>query len=87
MNSHQQRIAQALLDVLADPKGANGGLLAEGLLMGEVRLRTTPPATLAEFEEVLVFCEREQWVTSQRTKFGSLRWAITDAGQVARRES
>ena len=87
MNSHQQQTVRAILDVLAEPEGVNGGLMAEALLHGAVHLKTNPPATLAEFESALQFCERQKWVTSQRGKLGSLRWAITDAGQVAKREA
>ena len=86
MNSHSQQIIRALLDVLNDPHGVDGGLLAEALLHGAVMQRTRPPATLDEFENALRFCEREQWITSQRSKIGALRWAITDAGIVARRD-
>ena len=86
MNSHGQQIVRALLDVLNDPRGVDGGLISEGLLHGAVMHRTRPPATLAEFEDALNLCEREQWITSQRGKLGALRWAITDAGIVARRD-
>lgn len=86
LTAHQQQIARAIMDVLSDPEGASGGLIAESVLHGAVRQVTTPPASLAEFEEALRFCEGQRWVTSQRGKLTALRWAITDEGRVARRD-
>lgn len=86
MNAHQERTIKAVLDALDDPDVFDGGLIDEPQLHGAVMQRTTPPAQIAEFDDALHYCASHKWITSQRGRLNKLRWAITDAGRVARRD-
>lgn len=83
MTDRQLQIIGAILDALG---ALDGGLLAAPLLHAAVQRKTTPPATLSDFEERLLYCEVQRWVTGMDGKFGTRKWAITEAGELARRE-
>lgn len=86
MTAHQEQTLRALLAALIDADAFDGGLIDEPQLHGAVLLRTTPPATLTEFEEALHHAEKLKWIVSQRGKYGRNRWTATDLGRIARRE-
>lgn len=83
MNAHGQQIVRAILEVLGE---LEGGLMAEALLHGEVSLRTTPPATLSDFEQRLKYCQAQKWVQGLDGRLGTRKWAITELGESARRD-
>lgn len=83
MNARQLAITAAILDALSQ---LDGGLLAEPLLHAAVQRKTTPAATLSDFEDRLRSCEAAKYVAGMDSKFGQRKWAITDAGELARRE-
>ena len=81
---YHRTIDEAILDVLSP---LDGGLMTEAILHAAVERKTTPRATLADFEERLRYCETRKWITGRTSPFGGARkWAITDAGEIARRE-
>lgn len=83
MNAHPQQIIRAILAVLGE---LEGGLMAESLLHGEVALRTTPPATLSDFEQRLKYCEAQKWINGIDGRLGTRKWAITEQGEAVRRD-
>ncbi len=83
MTAKQLNLIAAILDALSQ---LDGGLLAEPLLHAAVQRKTTPAATLSDFEHGLRYCEAAKYVAGMDGKFGQRKWAITDAGELARRE-
>ncbi len=71
------------LDVLHDV----GGLPhVEWLLYAAVARRVVPRPSVSDFEEALAVAEKEKWVIGITGKLDEKKWAITDAGESARRE-
>ena len=83
MNAHKRQLVKAILDTLSE---LDGGLMTEALLHGNVEASTIPPATLSDFEERLAHCQAQKWIVGIDDRFGRRKWAITDAGELARRE-
>jgi hypothetical protein len=82
MNAHKKHIVRTILAVLAEREG----LMSEALLHGEVALRTTPPATLSDFEDRLEYCQSQKWVQGSEARLGGRNWMITQLGDSIRRD-
>jgi hypothetical protein len=83
MTEHQQNVVKALLEKLAE---RDGGLVAEGMLHGMIRTATHPPASMADFEAALAYCDSRKWVTRVLGPTEKPQWAITAQGEAARRD-
>lgn len=83
MKERKLQIIRGILDALGT---LDGGLMAEANLHAAVQAKTTPAATLSDFEERLLYCEAQRWVTGIDGRFGTRKWAITEEGELARRE-
>ena len=83
MTHHQQQIVRAILDTLAR---LDGGVLAEALLHGAVRQQTHPPASLADFEAALRYCDKQRWVTGILGRLEVRKWSLSETGAAAHRD-
>lgn len=61
----------------------DGGMVLETILRAGVSSLARPRALESELDEFISRAESEKWILGVRTRFGEVKWKLSDAGKAA----